>query len=264
MSALHNCFFLSKVLKGPQSRNSRKLRCGSTDSRVSTTSHSHRGLASRAAPKDWKLVRQAIAGDLQAREELFSTHAARLYRTAFPVLRNKEDAEDAVQDALCSAFINLRSFEGRSSFATWLTRIVINSALMIRRRRTAHVQTSLDEMMDDQPERLRQRIVYTGPDPEELCATCQFGELLSRHIRQLPPAIRDAFQLYFLKGLSAADTCQTLGIGNSALKARIFRARHILADALRPTMHPDQTRKTRSIHQMAAVGSSLARSDTTN
>jgi hypothetical protein len=96
------------------------------------------------------------------------------------------------------------------------------------------------------------------------CATCQLDELLSGHIRQLPPAIRDAFQLYFLKGLSAADTCQTLGIGNSALKARIFRARHILADALRPTMHPDQTRKTRSIGQMAAVGSSLERSDTTN
>ena len=135
---------------------------------------------------------------------------------------------------------------------------------MIRRRRTAHVQTSLDEMMADQPERLQQRIVYTGPDPEELCAACQLDELLSEHIRQLPSAIRDAFQLYFLKGLSAADTCQTLGIGNSALKARIFRARHILADALRPTTHPDQTRKTRSIRQMAVVGSSLERSDTTN
>jgi RNA polymerase sigma-70 factor, ECF subfamily len=176
----------------------------------------------------------------------------------------KRGSQDAVQNSLCNAFINLRSFKGQSAFSTWLTRIVINSALMIRRRRTAHVQTSLDEMMDDQPEQLRQRIVYTGPDPEELCATCQLDELLSRHIRQLPPAIRDAFQLYFLKGLSAADTCQTLGIGNSALKARIFRARHILADALRPTMHPGHARKTRSIRQVAVVGRSLERSDTTN
>ena len=118
--------------------------------------------------------------------------------------------------------------------------------------------------MADQPERLQQRIVYTGPDPEELCAACQLDELLTEQVRQLPPAIRDAFQLYFLKGLSAADTCQTLGIGNSALKARIFRARHILADALRPTTHPDQTRKKQNISPMAAVGSSLDRSDTAN
>jgi RNA polymerase sigma-70 factor (ECF subfamily) len=76
-----------------------------------------------------------------------------------------------VENSLCNAFVNLRSFKGQSAFSTWLTRIVINSALMIRRRRTAHVQTSLDEMMDDQPERLRQRIVYAGPDPEELYAT---------------------------------------------------------------------------------------------
>jgi RNA polymerase sigma-70 factor (ECF subfamily) len=122
-----------------------------------------------------------------------------------------------VENSLCNAFVNLRSFKGQSAFSTWLTRIVINSALMIRRRRTAHVQTSLDEMMDDQPERLRQRIVYAGPDPEELYATRQLDELLPEHIRQLPPAIRDAFQLDFLKRLSAADTCHVLGIGNAAL-----------------------------------------------
>src|ERR1700730_5661497 len=236
MSALHNCFFLSKVLKGPQSRNSRKLRCGSTDSRVSTTSHSHRGLASRAAPKDWKLVRQAIAGDLQAREELFSTHAARLYRTAFPVLRNKEDAEDAVQDALCSACINLRSFEGRSSFATWLTRIVINSALMIRRKRSGQGEASLGEIMDNEPERLRHRVVHAGPNPEEICATKQNHELLAEQIRQLPTGIRAAFELYAVKGVSVAQSPHVLGIGTAAMKARIFRARRELISALRPKM----------------------------
>jgi sigma-70-like protein len=60
----------------------------------------------------------------------------------------KRGSQDAVQNSLCNAFINLRSFKGQSAFSTWLTRIVINSALMIRRRRTAHVQTSLDEMME--------------------------------------------------------------------------------------------------------------------
>ena len=183
--------------------------------------------------QDWKLVQQAIAGDSRAREELFATHAARLYRTAFSVLRNKEDAEDAVQNSLGNAFLNLRSFKGRSSFSTWLTRIAINSALMIRRRRAAHVEASLDEMAEIQPEQLRLRIVHSGPTPEDVCAANQNHELLSQQVRQLPSAIRVAFQLRVLKGLSAADTCLALGIGNAALKARIFRARHMLADTLR-------------------------------
>ena len=230
----------------------------------STNPNSGRAPSSGIGRKDWNLIQQAVRGASRAQEELFATHAARLYRTAYAVLRNKEDAEDAVQNSLCNAFINLRSFKGRSSFSTWLTRIVINSALMIRRRRTAHVQTSLDEMIDDQPERLWQQIVYAGPDPEELCATGQLDELLTEQVRQLPPAIRDAFQLYFLKGLSAAETCHVLGIGNAALKARIFRARHMLAQTLRATMRPDQTRKTRSIRHLAAVGSSPKHSNTPN
>jgi RNA polymerase sigma-70 factor (ECF subfamily) len=263
MNALHNSSLLPQDPDRPLTRNARK-HGRSASKRSSTTPNSGKTLSSRIGRKDWNLIQQALRRDSRAQHELFATHAARLYRTAYAVLRNKEDAEDAVQNSLCNAFINLRSFKGRSSFSTWLTRIVINSALMIRRRRTAHVQTSLDEMMDDQPERLWQRIVYAGPDPEELCATRQLDELLTDQVHQLPPAIRDAFQLYFLKGLSAADTCQTLGIGNSALKARIFRARHMLADALRETMRPDQTQKPWRIRQMAAVGSSLERSDTNN
>jgi RNA polymerase sigma-70 factor, ECF subfamily len=263
MNLFLNSSLLPQAPDRPLIRNARKHGVGASG-QSSTTPNSGRAPSSRISRKDWNLIQQALRGDSCAQHELFATHAARLYRTAYAVLRNKEDAEDAVQNSLCNAFINLRSFKGRSSFSTWLTRIVINSALMIRRRRTAHVQTSLDEMMGDQPERLWQKIVYAGPDPEELCATCQLDELLTEQVRQLPPAIRDAFQLYFLKGLSAADTCQALGIGNSALKARLFRARHMLADALRETMRPDQTQKTWSIRQMAAVGSSLERSDTTN
>ena len=88
--------------------------------------------ASPAARKEWDLVQQAIAGNADAQEQLFKTYTPRLFRTAFAVLRNKEDAEDAVQDSWCRAYRNLRSFQGRSAFSTWLTRIAINSALMRR------------------------------------------------------------------------------------------------------------------------------------
>lgn len=67
---------------------------------------------------EWAIVQKAIAGDTEAQERLFARHRPRLYRTAVALLRNKEDAEDAVQDGLCKAYTNLRSFQGRSSFST--------------------------------------------------------------------------------------------------------------------------------------------------
>jgi hypothetical protein len=84
---------------------------------------------------DWDLIRQAIVGNPQAQERLFKTHTPRLYRTVFAILRNKEDAEDAVQESWCKAYAKLDSFQGRAAFSTWLTRIAINSALMLRRRK---------------------------------------------------------------------------------------------------------------------------------
>jgi RNA polymerase sigma-70 factor (ECF subfamily) len=247
MRALHSSFIPSKIPNKPPSGIPPRGRSRTASSHNSTPTSHGQALLAQGIRKDWKLVQQAVAGDSRAREELFATHATRLYRTAFSVLRNKEDAEDAVQNSLCSAFLNLRSFKGRSSFSTWLTRIVINSALMIRRRRGAHAEASLDEMAEIQPEQLRLRIVYMGPTPEDECAANQSHELVSLQVCQLPPAIRAAFQLHALEGLSAAETCQALGIGNAALKARIFRARHKLAGALRATMrlprnHPREGR----------------------
>ena len=243
MSALHNSFLSSETQVRVPNGNTSIGRSRSADSRGSTTTRPGRAPWSRAARRDWKLVQQAVAGDSRAREELFTIHTARLYRTAFSVLRNREDAQDAVQNSLCSAFLNLGSFKGQSLFSTWLTRIVINSALMIRRSRTGHLETSLDEMMDSQPERLRHRIVHTAPNPEQAYAASQTNELVSEQIRKLPPALRAPLQLCSLGGLSTADTCQVLGIGHGALKGRIFRARHKLAYALQPTMRIDRRKR---------------------
>jgi RNA polymerase sigma factor (sigma-70 family) len=102
--------------------------------------------------EEWGVVQQAIAGNVDAQERLFAPHTGRLYRTTFAVLRNEEDAEDALQDGLFKAYTSLRSFQGRSSFSTWLTRIVINSALMTLRRKSGHPEASLDEILHTQPE----------------------------------------------------------------------------------------------------------------
>src|SRR5437879_6750176 len=92
-------------------------------------------------------VQHALVGDSNALTTLVARDRAKLYRTAFSLLRNKEDAEDALQDGLLSAYVNLRSFEGRSRFSTWLTRVVLNAALMNRRRLPALAQIFLTRLL---------------------------------------------------------------------------------------------------------------------
>ena len=184
------------------------------------------------------LVQQAIAGDSNAFHELFATHKIRLYRTAFTILRNKEDAEDAVQNGLCSAFTKLRSFQGRSSFVSWLTRVVINAALMIRRRNNGRRESSLDSILDDQSERSQFRFADTRPGPEEHCSTTEIHCLLEDQICKLPPVLRDALQLVSRDELTAVESITKLEIRQSAFKSRILRARRKLVNRLRRRLQP--------------------------
>src|SRR5271168_2988794 len=115
---------------------------------------------------DWELIRQAAVGNPEAQERLFKTHTPRLYRTVFAVLRNREDAEDAVQESWYKAYANIDSFLGRAAFSTWLTRIAINSALMLRRRKSIRVEASLDDILDKKPEPIFDKTVDAPPNPE--------------------------------------------------------------------------------------------------
>lgn len=184
------------------------------------------------ACKEWAAVQQAIAGNADAQEHLFARHKDRLYRTAFSVLRNKEDAEDALQDGLCKAYTSLRSFQGRSSFSTWLTRIVINTALMTRRKNRAHPEACLDEILESKPKRLPNGLIDVRPDPEELCAATELNALVEEHSHQLSPRLRATFRLRVGRGLSARESSQVLGIPTGAVKSRFSRARQKLACAL--------------------------------
>jgi len=188
--------------------------------------------------KDWALVQQAIAGNGEAQEHLFAPHTRRLYRVVFSMLHNKEDAEDALQDGLCKAYTSLRSFQGRSSFSTWLTRIVINSALMSRRRKSAHPEASLDEILDSRPEKLPYGVVDTRPDPEELYATIEINALVEERLHQFPAALQTAFRLHAINGLSGPESSKAIGISPSAFKSRIFRARGKLASQLKHLAQP--------------------------
>jgi RNA polymerase sigma-70 factor (ECF subfamily) len=190
---------------------------------------SDHAVAPRDLGKDWAVVQQAIAGDADAQERLFAPHTRRLYRIALALLNNKEDAEDALQEGLCKAFTRLRSFQGRSSFSTWLTRIVINSALMARRRKIAHREASLDEILNNQPQQMPRGFVDSRPDPENLYAETELNAWVEEHVSQLPPALQGPFRLHAMAGFSGPHASKLLGISASAIKSRIFRARLKLA-----------------------------------
>jgi RNA polymerase sigma-70 factor, ECF subfamily len=181
-----------------------------------------------------RLVRRAARGDLDAQEELFGRYRSRLYRLALRLLRSKEDAEDAVQDALLSAYRNLGSFQGRSLFSTWLTRIVVNAALVRMRRQRARPELFLEDASNGEHVSAALIFVDGRPDPEQACASAETRDILRDALGNLSPSIRFAFQLRELEDLSNAEAAQVAGIELAAFKSRISRARSQLAERFSP------------------------------
>src|SRR6202451_2136862 len=114
-----------------------------------------------------KMIRAGQKGDAQAVATLFRRYQRPLFQTALRVLGNTEDAEDALQDGLLSAYRNMKRFEGRSQFSTWLTRIVINAALMRRRSAKARPSVSLDEPPREDELPGVGGFAAKGPNPEQ-------------------------------------------------------------------------------------------------
>jgi RNA polymerase sigma-70 factor (ECF subfamily) len=189
---------------------------------------------SRAAGEELPMFERSIARDHVALSSLFAREKLRLYRSAFSILRNREDAEDALQTGMLSAYMNLSSFEGRSSLSTWVKRIVINTALMNRRKQRAAPQFSLDEITFDNPEAWVARLVDPRPDPEHICALTEAGEFVAKGMDQLSLALRSTFQLRYIVDLSACEAARagSVNISISATKSRACRARKQLARLL--------------------------------
>ena len=201
----------------------------------------HQETGATARDEDQELIQRAIVGDSEAQAQLFATYTPKLYRMAFNVLRNKEDAEDAVQDGWCRAYSKLHTFQGRSSVSTWLTRIVINSALMIRRRNN-HVQISLHHADEDRRELLCD-LIDDGPNPEETCSDGELKGLLVQEIHRLPSSTRAALLLRDVDELTVEESTKLLGIRKSAMKSRTLRARQKLAQRMLPLLRTDPKRR---------------------
>src|SRR5438128_10819564 len=179
-----------------------------------------------------KLIRAGKRGDHQAVETLFRRYQRPLFQTALRVLGNTEDAEDALQDGMLSAYRNLKRFEGRSQFSTWLTRIVINAALMRRRSAKARPAVSLDETPREDELPAAERFADDGRNPEQVFAGTELREMISENLDELSPLLRTAFLLREVQGYSTGEAAKKLGVTENTLKARLWRARHQMAERL--------------------------------
>jgi len=181
----------------------------------------------------------------QAFGNILTTGLPSLYRGAYRMLGNVADAEDAVQDALLSAYTHLDQFRGQSKMSTWLAAIVHNSARMQLRRRLRHVHVSLDEPIGEVEETsISQRLADNRPSPEDQCRDSELGQRLTRFQTQLTPTLRKAFQLRDVDGLSIRETARILGVPNGTVKAQSARARKKLTDLMRRALRSRTRNRT--------------------
>jgi RNA polymerase sigma-70 factor, ECF subfamily len=179
-----------------------------------------------------RLVRAGRRGDHHAVETLFRRYQRRLFQVAMRVLGNAADAEDVLQDAMLSAYRALARFEGRSQFSSWLTRIVINAALMRKRALKGRLTESLDATIGVDEAPLSAHLVHHGRDPEQELARSEMRKLINKNVNDLSPPLRAAFLLCEVQGYTAREAARMLGVTLTAMKARKWVARQKLAAAM--------------------------------
>jgi RNA polymerase sigma-70 factor, ECF subfamily len=185
---------------------------------------------------DAELATLVVQRDPHAVRVITRRNNQRLYRAAWSVLRDRAEAEDAVQDAYLKAFAAMARFAGASSLSTWLTRIVINEALQHRRtaekrQRILRERSVID--IDDYRERLMAGS-ESSQSPEAETMRSQIAKLLERAVANLPEALRPVFVLRDIEGLSVEETAEALQIPTGTVKTRLMRSRHRLQRELDP------------------------------
>jgi RNA polymerase sigma-70 factor, ECF subfamily len=176
-------------------------------------------------------VPRQSAGDLQ---DAVTRSLPMLYRRAYRFVSDPHDAEDAVQDALLSAYRHLDQFKGTAKLTTWLTTIVTNSALTHLRKRSRHAYVSLDERVgEDQDYCVADGLAYDGPSPEGEYIESERHDNLMHHVKGLSPALRTTIQMCDLDGLTTREVATILGVPHGTVKARVARGRSKLRHMMR-------------------------------
>lgn len=182
-----------------------------------------------------ELAERCRARDREAIRAVITANNQRLFRTAWSILKDRGEAEEAVQSAYVSAFASLDTFAGRSSLSTWLTRIVVNEALgrvRAQKRRRDQLESAGVAMMDDYREALMRGSEARPPDVA--FAREQMRLLLEQAVAALPETFRTVFVLREVEGLSGEETAEVLDLPVATVKTRLHRARRKLQQILAP------------------------------
>jgi RNA polymerase sigma-70 factor, ECF subfamily len=159
------------------------------------------------------------------------------YQFALRVLRNRADAEDAVQEALFAAYKHIDQFRGQAQMATWLTTIVRNCALMQLRKRARQNRSSLDAPTGEGEQQFEwERLADERPGHEDECRNVELYVSLQKSVALLSPTLRRTFQLRVMNGLSILETARYLGLPHGTVKAQLARARAKIARHMRPPL----------------------------
>jgi RNA polymerase sigma-70 factor, ECF subfamily len=176
---------------------------------------------------DELLVSAASAGDSSAFVELYKRHSRKVLPKIYRITKNREDAEDAFQDAVMRAFIHIKSFEGRSHFTSWLTQIANNSALLVLRKRRG-TEISIERIRQESENSRAWEPRDKGETPEDYYARRESEELLRNAIQRLPCKLKEVVELQHAREYSSTQLAEELGVSPSAAKSRLMRARRTI------------------------------------
>jgi RNA polymerase sigma-70 factor, ECF subfamily len=192
------------------------------------------------AQEDALLVAAAKARDTRAFELLVERHERKIFLMVQRMTRNREDAEDVVQQSFQKAFVHLKKFQGKSLFYTWLTRIAINEALMLMRRKRGVHEVPIEESSTKTDSGLPLYFRDSAPNPEDSCLDREQEQILSAALNKLGPGLRRAIELRDLGELSIGETALVMGLSVTAVKCRVSRGRRKLRERLKQSPKVDR------------------------
>jgi RNA polymerase sigma factor (sigma-70 family) len=188
--------------------------------------------AVKVSAQEEMLLSAAQSGQESAFVELCYRHSRRILFTLSRITKNKEDAEDAFQESILKAFVHFGDFNRASSFGTWLTRISINSALMLLRKRRVRPEASVDEQFDESARPLQWEIADRHPNPEQYYIQSENQRRLRSAVSQLPTVYRRILEIRLRSEGSMKEIAEEAGITIGATKSRLLRARKALHSSI--------------------------------
>ena len=233
---LQDCAELRQWPASPHAAQHAEQAAAASESAAKQPSIDNEFAAPRAAndyscATDDVLVAAAKSSDGRAFEELSSRHVNSIRGTVYRIVRNLEDTEDVMQDSLLKAYCNLPEFKASCKFSTWVTKIAINSALMLLRKRKARPEASL--IRSDAADQTGWDIADPSSSIELRLAAQEARALLSRAVETLPASYRNVLEQFHLREKSVREAADTLGISIATAKSRLFRARRTLRSKLK-------------------------------